>query len=467
MASVRQQTITVLDKNVTKAMEMIRDGYVLAVGKTAEGLLAVEYLSMAGNSRCVMVINPGNNEVTHFCDAVKVHTTSRNSPCWHLGLALKIIDRSASTPAKLTNMLEEAKGVEVVEDLSPTYLGKRGQFQQIKLVSAGSTAKPAPASGSTTNNSVPTTNIIDPKITEEVVNDLLNRGVAPGLVEDLVEFRNKLNFPPEIFHRIATKGRYVGTKVLSLCLGSLLEGKNILTHGPKGCGKTVLMESLSYYTGLPMYTFMGHNQVEVAQMLADKTLTRDQSGRANVGYEIGLVVEAVKAGGLLFLDEFTGIPSGVMMALHPLLDHRREVEVPGFGKVQAADTFRFVGAGNIGYEGTFDTNPAALDRCFCLDLGYNSEIAEIILAESKLEDRSIAEKLEKLFKDILIKVESGDVSDTALTIRGLIDAADLMAKAKRWGLDIKDIVDMAVVGKLQNDDVAKTEVRDCLEGIFA
>lgn len=419
----REYDVVVRPQDFVKAMESIKNGMVRGVGKTAGGHIVVEYASASSAVKCVMAIDMTNKKVHHFCHAVKV-----KNPCWHLAFALGFLGfrKQADFPQTVKIVLEEPKAVVIAEDLSPTVLGKPGEFERVKLRTTAAPAVSPPVKSGGTESKAEAPVAASPEDNDNAVDYMLSNGVSSELMEMVLKFRNNHKWAPELAARIKQGGKFLGDgKTLVKSIASVLLKKNVLFTGPKGTGKNVLIESLSWLFRLPLYEVLGNNQTEVAALTGDKTLVRDQHGRVAVDFEVGPLVEAMQAGGMLLIDEFNGIMAGLGLIFHGL-DHRRRLDIPGYGVVDATETFRLVGAMNVGYNGTIDPNEATVDRMVVVNVGYTKSIADIVLAKSLNKDEVMALKMQRFWDELTESVARGEVSENAKSMRGIIDAADMM-----------------------------------------
>lgn len=150
-------------------------------------------------------------------------------------------------------------------------------------------------------------------------------------------------------------------------------------------------------------------------------------------FQMSAILEAFTKGGIIVLDEFNTSQAHVMPLFNALLDERRRIEVTGLGKVEAHPNFLAIGTQNKGYQGTFDSNEATVDRFEPLifpPLESISKLLEIKIPELGYETINICNKL---YAGIKKGVESGTLGQDALSTRGFISAAKAMSR----GMSIK------------------------------
>jgi MoxR-like ATPase len=119
--------------------------------------------------------------------------------------------------------------------------------------------------------------------------------------------------------------------------------------------------------------------------------------------------------------------------------------VPGYEKTDLRPETRFIATMNYGYAGTRDLNEALTSRFAVLDMPPISEenLQKLISRRYPGISVKIRDQLVKLYGELERKAESGEISDAALDLRGLLDAIALMDQ----GLSSGDALDMCIVNK--------------------
>lgn len=141
--------------------------------------------------------------------------------------------------------------------------------------------------------------------------------------------------------------------------GALDSDEAVMLVGPTGCGKTTLVQDLAAERAQALETIVGHGDLTPNDLLGRWYIEREGSV-----WRDGPLTRAVKAGSLFYFDEVGGVPEDVLRVLYPLLDHRRQLLIPGLAtSTRAHPDFRFVGAYNPGYLGGRGLSPAFRQRC--------------------------------------------------------------------------------------------------------
>ena len=133
----------------------------------------------------------------------------------------------------------------------------------------------------------------------------------------------------------------------------------LLLAGPTGCGKTRFLEAMAAQLELPLITVACH----------DETSSIDLVGRflikgAETVWQDGPVTRAVRAGAILYLDEIIEAREDVIVVLHSLTDHRRELYIDRLDETLVAPGgFMVVASFNPGYARGFkELRPSTRQR---------------------------------------------------------------------------------------------------------
>lgn len=98
----------------------------------------------------------------------------------------------------------------------------------------------------------------------------------------------------------------------------------VLLQGPTSSGKTSLVEYLATITGHRFVRINNHEHTDLQEYFG--SYVTDSSGK--LVFQEGILVEAVRKGYWIVLDELNLAPSDVLEALNRLLDDNRELIVP-------------------------------------------------------------------------------------------------------------------------------------------
>src|ERR671918_122831 len=90
--------------------------------------------------------------------------------------------------------------------------------------------------------------------------------------------------------------------------------------GPKGTGKTTLVRAFGAEISRRLYPVNFSLRTRESHLIGTKTLENGE-----VGFIDGILVESMKLGGLLYLDELNAAEADVLLRLDEALDDRRQV----------------------------------------------------------------------------------------------------------------------------------------------
>ncbi len=273
----------------------------------------------------------------------------------------------------------------------------------------------------------------------EIEKFFAGQGLRQELLDQAAAFRHTYTWQGQ---RQLSKPRfpYFGREILEASLAALLAGANLLLVGPKAVGKNILAENLALLLGRPAWNVSFHIDVDASYLIGMDTFREGA-----VCFRPGPVYECVQAGGICILDEINMARNEALAVLHSLLDHRRQLEVPGYDRLVLHPATRFIGTMNYGYEGTRELNEALLSRFVVLHLPVpgETELQALLSYEFPTLQREAAKTMAVLFLDLRQKYEAKEISGRALDLRGLLDALRLV----RLGVTVAQALAMGLTGK--------------------
>ncbi|REE80376.1 nitric oxide reductase NorQ protein [Lutibacter oceani] len=216
-----------------------------------------------------------------------------------------------------------------------------------------------------------------------------------------------------------------------------------LLKGPTGTGKSRFIEYMAYKLNKKLITISCH----------EETSSTDLVGRyiikgAETIWSDGPLTTALKQGAIIYLDEIAEARPDVIVAIHSLTDHRRELFIDKLGEtVKAHNDFMLVASFNPGYQKGFkELKPSTRQRFIAAAFAYPDAIieADILVNETGIQ-LEIAKKLVNIATKIRNLTELG-LAETVST-RLLVDAAKLIHS----GLPKRLSVEVAIVEPLTDD----------------
>ncbi len=225
-----------------------------------------------------------------------------------------------------------------------------------------------------------------------------------------------------------------------------------LLKGPTGTGKSRFIEYMAYQLDKQLITISCHEETSSTDLIGRYII----KGAETIWLD-GPLTRAVKEGAIIYLDEIAEARPDVIVAIHSLTDHRRELFIDKLGEVvKAHPDFMLVASFNPGYQRGFkELKPSTRQRFVAISFAYPDEKleTEILVNETEI-DSGIAKKLVNIGNKIRNLTELG-LTETVST-RLLVDAAKLIHS----GLPKRLSVEVAVVEPLTDDLEITEALRD-------
>jgi MoxR-like ATPase len=192
----------------------------------------------------------------------------------------------------------------------------------------------------------------------------------------------------ETYDRVAA--RLVGReRELTLTLAAVAAGRDIILEGPPGTSKSTLLRAITAEWGIPFVFVEGNADLTPAKLVGHhnpaRVLREDYS---EDNFVDGPLLEAMRAGGFLYIEEFNRAPEDTLNTLLTAMAER-QVAVPRAGTVTARPTFRVIASMNP-YDnvGTTRLSTSVHDRLCRLSITYQDAAAErgIVALRAPLPD---------------------------------------------------------------------------------
>ncbi len=226
----------------------------------------------------------------------------------------------------------------------------------------------------------------------------------------------------------------------------------MLLKGPTGTGKSRFVEYMAHELDRRLITISCHEETSSTDLIGRFII----KGAETVWLD-GPLTTAVKEGAILYLDEVAEARPDVIVAIHSLTDHRRELFIDKLGEsIKAHDGFMLVASFNPGYQKGFkELKPSTRQRFVAVSFSYPEPKveADILVSESGI-DHDTAKKLVAIARKIRNLTELG-LTETVST-RLLVDAAKLI----RSGLPKRLSVNVGIVEPLTDDSQTLQALKD-------
>ena len=229
----------------------------------------------------------------------------------------------------------------------------------------------------------------------------------------------------------------------------------LLLKGPTGCGKTRFVEYMAWRLGLPLVTVACNEDLTAADLVGRYLL--DAHGTT---WQDGPLTQAVRHGGICYLDEVVEAHPDTTVVIHPLADARRILPLDRKGELlRAHPDFQLVVSYNPGQQGRGkELKPSTRQRFVAFGFGYPApETEAAIVAHESGIDAATARQLVDLATRTR-RLQAQGLEEGAST-RALAHAGLLIT----GGAAMRDAVDMAVVSAVSDDPDIEQALRALAE----
>ncbi|MCF7553489.1 MoxR family ATPase [Pseudonocardia sp. WMMC193] len=164
---------------------------------------------------------------------------------------------------------------------------------------------------------------------------------------------------------------------LTLVLAAVAAGRDVLLEGPPGTSKSTMLRAITEHWGVPFVLVEGNAELTPARLVGHhnpaRVLQEDYSAE---NFVPGPLVEAMRTGGFLYIEELNRAPEDTLNVLLGAMAERA-VTVPRVGTMTAEPTFRVLASMNpFDNVGTARISDSVYDRWNRLAVGYQSAAEE-------------------------------------------------------------------------------------------
>ena len=275
-------------------------------------------------------------------------------------------------------------------------------------------------------------------------------------VDDLAEIRDRV-----ARHLVGRE------RELELVLSAVGAGRDILLEGPPGTSKTTLLRAITTEWGIPLLFVEGNADLTPSRLIGHhnpaRVLREDYSAE---NFVPGPLVEAMREGGFLYIEEFNRAPDDTLNTLLTAMAER-QVTVPRVGTTTAKPTFRVIASMNP-YDnvGTVRLSTSISDRLCRLAVDYQDDAAErgIVVLRTGLSgaDRLVADavavtRATRVHPDVRQGSSVRGAIDLALIATEVSDLRGVSGRDdERYPRVVFDAMSVALSGRIQLDEAAET-----------
>jgi MoxR-like ATPase/Mg-chelatase subunit ChlD len=289
----------------------------------------------------------------------------------------------------------------------------------------------------------------------------------------------------------APGGGVVGrARELELLRAAVAAGRDVLLEGPPGTSKTTMLRAITQEWGVPLIFVEGNADLTTGKLVGHHAPDRVlREGYRSENFVDGPLVEAMKQGGFLYIEELNRSPQDTLNTLLSAIGDRR-LTIPRLGTITAQPSFRLIAAMNpFDNVGTMRISMSIYDRLCRLAVDYQDEELEREIVERRAGDAEWAGLSAdgRLVRDAVALVRATRAHPDlrhGSSVRGAIDTVlvarqlgrgrdvpvDLPGSVRHPGPDytglVLDAVTVALSGRIQLDPAAAVTPEQVLHDIW-
>jgi nitric oxide reductase NorQ protein len=229
----------------------------------------------------------------------------------------------------------------------------------------------------------------------------------------------------------------------------------VLLKGPTGCGKTRFVQTMAEQLGRPLVTVACHEDLTAGDLVGRFLLQGPETR-----WQDGPLTRAVRQGAICYLDEIVEARADTTVVIHPLADHRRELNIEKLGEcLLAPSEFMLVLSYNPGYQSVLkDLKPSTRQRMVAIELSFPSAAVEQQILQNEAGiDADTADRLVRLGRAIR-KLGHDHLPEVAST-RALVSSALLIHS----GLSMREAAEASIARALTDDPTATRQLLEMVQ----
>ena len=221
---------------------------------------------------------------------------------------------------------------------------------------------------------------------------------------------------------------------LELLVAALGANRHVLFEGPPGTGKSTILRAVATNSGHSLVFVEGNAELTPARLAGQFDPSRViAEGYARQVFVDGPLVEALKGGSLLYVEELNRVPEETINLLITVMSEG-ELTLPRLGRIPAANGFRLVAAMNpFDNIGTARVSSAIYDRMSRISLDYqpfDEELEIVRMRVGDLEAKPTEANENLMRRAVAIARATRDHRDLRIgsSVRGAIDLLEIATR---------------------------------------
>ena len=182
---------------------------------------------------------------------------------------------------------------------------------------------------------------------------------------------------------------------LEVLVAALAADRHVLLEGPPGTGKSTILREVAQVAGTGFVFVEGNAELTPARLAGQFDPSRVlEEGYSEDVFVDGPLVEALRSGSLLYVEELNRVPEETVNLLITVMSEG-ELTLPRLGRIAATEGFRLVAAMNpFDNVGTARVSGAVYDRMCRIAMSYQTldDESDIVVRRTTTDDRTLRQR---------------------------------------------------------------------------